>query len=63
MDINHFSEASASLQTVRDCLRFSVSRFNEAELFFGHGSENAYDEAAYRKAQAIANRLERGAGF
>jgi ribosomal protein L3 glutamine methyltransferase len=47
MDINHFSEASASLQTLRDCLRFAVSRFNEAELFFGHGSENAYDEAAY----------------
>ena len=47
MDINHFSEASASLKTLRDCLRFSVSRFNEAELFFGHGSENAYDEAAY----------------
>ncbi len=47
MDINHFSEASASLKTVRDCLRFSVSRFNEAELFFGHGSQNAYDEAAY----------------
>ncbi len=47
MDINHFSEASASLRTVRDCLRFSVSRFNEAELFFGHGSANAYDEAAY----------------
>ena len=47
MDINHFSEASASLKTVRDCLRFAVSRFNEAELFFGHGSENAYDEAAY----------------
>lgn len=47
MDINHFSEASASLKTVRDCLRFAVSRFNEAKLFFGHGSENAYDEAAY----------------
>src|SRR5512145_2803260 len=47
MEINHFSEASASLRTVRDCLRFAVSRFNEAELFFGHGSENAYDEAAY----------------
>ncbi len=47
MDINHFSEAGASLKTVRDCLRFAVSRFNEAELFFGHGSENAYDEAAY----------------
>ncbi|HLP99047.1 MAG TPA: 50S ribosomal protein L3 N(5)-glutamine methyltransferase [Sideroxyarcus sp.] len=47
MDINHFSEATASLKTVRDCLRFAVSRFNEAELFFGHGSANAYDEAAY----------------
>ena len=47
MDINHFSEASASLQTVRDCFRFAISRFNEAKLFFGHGSENAYDEAAY----------------
>ncbi|HET7833251.1 MAG TPA: 50S ribosomal protein L3 N(5)-glutamine methyltransferase [Gallionella sp.] len=47
MNINYFSEASASLKTVRDCLRFSVSRFNEGKLFFGHGSENAYDEAAY----------------
>ncbi len=47
MDINHFSEAGTSLKTVRDCLRFSVSRFNDAKLFFGHGSENAYDEAAY----------------
>ncbi len=47
MEINHLSEASASLRTVRDCLRFAVSRFNEAELFFGHGTENAYDEAAY----------------
>jgi len=47
METNHYSEAGASLKTVRDCLRFAVSRFNEAELFFGHGSENAYDEAAY----------------
>src|SRR5512143_2054771 len=47
MEINHFSEAGASLKTVRDCLRFAVSRFNQAELSFGHGSENAYDEAAY----------------
>ncbi|HEY2025251.1 50S ribosomal protein L3 N(5)-glutamine methyltransferase [Paraburkholderia sp.] len=33
--------------TVRDLLRFAVSRFNEAKLSFGHGSANAYDEAAY----------------
>jgi ribosomal protein L3 glutamine methyltransferase len=34
-------------QTVRDLLRFAVSRFTEARLAFGHGSANAYDEAAY----------------
>ncbi|MBN3806974.1 50S ribosomal protein L3 N(5)-glutamine methyltransferase [Paraburkholderia sp. Ac-20336] len=33
--------------TVRDLLRYAVSRFNEAKLSFGHGSANAYDEAAY----------------
>jgi ribosomal protein L3 glutamine methyltransferase len=33
--------------TVRDLLRFAVTRFNQAGLSFGHGSANAYDEAAY----------------
>jgi ribosomal protein L3 glutamine methyltransferase len=33
--------------TVRDLLRFAVSRFTQAGLSFGHGSANAYDEAAY----------------
>ncbi|MGF6636980.1 ribosomal protein L3 glutamine methyltransferase [Paraburkholderia sp. MM5496-R1] len=33
--------------TVRDLLRYAVSRFSEAKLSFGHGSANAYDEAAY----------------
>ncbi|MGF6720805.1 ribosomal protein L3 glutamine methyltransferase [Paraburkholderia sp. GAS41] len=33
--------------TVRDVLRFAVTRFNQAELSFGHVSANAYDEAAY----------------
>ena len=39
--------AQRELRSVRDCLRFAVSRFNEAQLFFGHGSTSAYDEAAY----------------
>jgi ribosomal protein L3 glutamine methyltransferase len=38
---------AAGLITVRDLLRFAVSRFNEAKLFFGHGAHEAYDEAAY----------------
>ncbi|MDF3881910.1 50S ribosomal protein L3 N(5)-glutamine methyltransferase [Cupriavidus basilensis] len=35
------------LRTVRDLLRLAVSRFTQAKLSFGHGSANAYDEAAY----------------
>ena len=35
------------LLTIRDWMRWAVSRFNEAELFYGHGTENAWDEAAW----------------
>lgn len=33
--------------TPRDLLRYAVSRFNAEKLFFGHGSSDAFDEAAY----------------
>jgi len=35
------------LLTVRDWLRYAVSRFNEAGLFYGHGTTECYDEAVY----------------
>jgi ribosomal protein L3 glutamine methyltransferase len=42
-----FNQAKSQFSTVRDLLRFAVSRFNQANLFFGHGTTNAFDEAAY----------------
>jgi len=41
------SELTEVLVTVRDWLRYAVSRFGEAQLFFGHGCDNPLDEAAW----------------
>lgn len=46
MNHDYFFDTDA-LITVRDWLRFGLSRMNETELFFGHGSTNAFDESAY----------------
>ncbi|WP_322994773.1 50S ribosomal protein L3 N(5)-glutamine methyltransferase [Castellaniella sp.] len=35
------------LLTLRDLLRWAVTRFHGANLVFGHGSDNAWDEAVY----------------
>ncbi|MBI5898250.1 MAG: 50S ribosomal protein L3 N(5)-glutamine methyltransferase [Rhodocyclales bacterium] len=39
--------ATDELITLRDWLRWAVSRFNEAGLHFGHGTDNAWDEAVW----------------
>lgn len=41
------SKIHNELKTVRDVIRYAVSRFNDAQLAFGHGSDNAWDEAVY----------------
>ncbi|MEZ5923321.1 MAG: 50S ribosomal protein L3 N(5)-glutamine methyltransferase [Hyphomicrobiaceae bacterium] len=35
------------LRTIRDWLRYAISRFNAAGLVYGHGTERALDEAAF----------------
>ena len=54
-------DAQANLRTLRDVLRFAVTRFNEAELAFGHGQIDAFEEAAFivmRTLQLPLSRLE-----
>ena len=34
-------------RSIRDILRYAISRFNAAQLYFGHGTQNAFDEASY----------------
>jgi len=45
--------------TPRDLLRYAVSRFNAAKLFFGHGSAEAFDEAAYLILHTLKLPLDR----
>jgi len=46
-------------QTPRDLLRYAVSRFNGANLFFGHGSAEAFDEAVYLILHTLKLPLDR----
>ncbi len=41
------NSALADLATLRDWLRYAVSRFNAAQLAYGHGTDCALDEAAF----------------
>jgi ribosomal protein L3 glutamine methyltransferase len=40
-------ERLAVFATIRDLFRYAVSRFNSADLAYGHGATNAFDEAAF----------------
>ncbi|WP_342358639.1 50S ribosomal protein L3 N(5)-glutamine methyltransferase [Terrarubrum flagellatum] len=45
--------APAELKTLRDFLRYAVSRFRAANLFHGHGATNALDEAVFIILEAL----------
>ncbi|WP_219951563.1 50S ribosomal protein L3 N(5)-glutamine methyltransferase [Dickeya zeae] len=45
MDKIFVDEAVNDLHTIQDMLRWAVSRFNAANVYYGHGTDNPWDEA------------------
>jgi ribosomal protein L3 glutamine methyltransferase len=52
-------DAQANLRTLRDVLRYAVTRFSESELAFGHGQEDAFEEAAFIVMRTLQLPLQR----
>ncbi len=49
----HYPRLSEELFTIRDWLRFTVSQFESSDIFFGHGTDNSYDEAVWLVLSAL----------
>ena len=45
MDKIFVDEAVSELHTIQDMLRWTVSRLNAANVYYGHGTDNPWDEA------------------
>lgn len=55
----HETGPEAELVTLRDWLRYAVTRFNKEGIFCGHGLVDTFDEAAYLLTHRLGLPLER----
>lgn len=58
-DHEHEHGPLAELITVRDWLRYAVTRFNRAHIFCGHGVTNTFDEAVWLILGTLSLPLDR----
>ena len=47
------TQIQQDLLTIRDWLRYAVSRFENSDIFYGHGTDNSYDEAVWLIMSAL----------
>ncbi len=52
-------DAQANLRTLRDVLRYAVTRFSEGHVFYGHGQIDAFDEAVFLVLRGLKLPVER----
>jgi ribosomal protein L3 glutamine methyltransferase len=52
-------DAQANLRTLRDVLRFAVTRFAEADIALGHGQADVFDEAAFLVLRSLKLPLDK----
>lgn len=57
------SDPASELQTVRDYLRYVCSCFEDSPLFFGHGTDNVWDEAVQLVMRTLHLPLENNTLF
>jgi len=51
--------ARETMQTVRDMVRFATTRFNEEKVHYGHGTDNAFDEAVHLTLSTLSLPLDK----
>lgn len=51
--ITNYEALIKELCTIRDWIRFAVSEFESSDIFYGHGTDNSYDEAVWLVMSAL----------
>ncbi len=53
MTTEQWRQDAQSLQTARDFVRFSATQMNKHGVYFGHGTDNAWDEALFMVMETL----------